>query len=238
MDAETLRSFGRQIYGHEIWLDAVEKEGAEISVLGLYGHKMVPDNPMPTDYANVILYDDKGLTDKPDREIISEPHGWKFYFEDKGAEVYTIYIDSNSTWVTDEEGWHRGVKRDFDKVKYSGAFNMLAKRIVSRNGANPGNVVHGALEIMPNRSILEVGKDAKLQILYEGKPKAGIKVVCFRKGDDQLDNRSSDADGMLVYPIKEKGTYMFIAKYTDTDKKVSDEFDETGFTMTLTLEAE
>ena len=32
MDPETLRSYSRQIYGHEIWLDKIEKADGYISI--------------------------------------------------------------------------------------------------------------------------------------------------------------------------------------------------------------
>ncbi len=80
MDPETLRSLSRQIYGHEMWIDGVGRDGDEIFAYGLYGHKMVPDKPMPTDYANVLLYDDNGRVENPDREIVKNPHGWRFSF--------------------------------------------------------------------------------------------------------------------------------------------------------------
>ena len=94
-DPEVLRSFARHAYGHEIWLDKVFREDDEICVYGLYGHKMIPDNPMPTDYAQPVLYGDEGRLKDPYREIIKDPHGWKFSFEDVGADVYTLYIDSD-----------------------------------------------------------------------------------------------------------------------------------------------
>ena len=236
IDPETLRSLGRQIYGHEMWIDGVRREGNEISAYGLYGHKMVPDKPMPTDYANVLLYDDEGRAEDPDREIVKDPHGWRFSFEDRGASVYTLYIDSNSTWVTDEEGWHRGVKRDFSEVKYSGAFNMVAKKIISRDGKDPGSVVHCPLAVMPAEATLEVGSVARIRILYEGKPLPRAKVVCFCKATETLEPMQANEDGVLEYPVKEKGEHMFIAKHVDTGKKVDDEFDETSFTTTLTME--
>jgi len=236
MDSETLRSFGRQIYGHEMWMDCLKKEGDLYSILGLYGHKMVADTPMPPDYANVVLYDDNGLIGKPDKKIIEDPQGWEFTFKDEGADVYTLYIDSNSVWVSNEEGWHRGVKRDFASVQYSGAFNLLAKRIISKDSSDPGKIVHGTLEVMPDRAGLVVGENLKLQVLYEGKPKAGVKMVCYHKGDAEVENLKTDDDGVLVYPIKQKGTYMFIAKFTDVNKKVDDEFDETAFTTVLTMD--
>ncbi|MBO4357939.1 MAG: DUF4198 domain-containing protein [Candidatus Methanomethylophilaceae archaeon] len=238
MDPETLRSYSRQIYGHEIWLDKIEKADGYISIYGLYGHTMVPDKPMPTDYANVILYDDNGRVEDPDREIVKNPHGWLFSFEDKGADVYTLYVDSNSTWVTNDEGWHRGVKKDFANVKYSGAFNMVAKRIISKDGVNPGSVMHCALELMPEKATLKVGEDAKIKVFYEGKPLPKAKVICYAKDDEDFVTYHADENGVLTYPVKKKAMHAFIAKYTDENKCVDDEFDEMGFTTTLTLEAE
>ncbi len=237
MDQETFRSFCRQAYGHEIWLGDIVRDGDEIGVYGLYGHKMVPDKPMPTDYAHAVLYDDDGRAPNPDREIVKVPHGWKFSFEDKGADVYTLYVDSNSTWVTDEEGWHRGVKRDFASVKYSGAFNMVAKRIISRDGKNPGDVMHCALEMMPESASLTVGEDARIRVFYDGEPMRNLKIICFCAATEEVEFHKTDSEGLLTYPVKEKGYYIFIAKFTDENKKVSEEFDETGFTTTLTMEA-
>ena len=127
---------------------------------------------------------------------------------------------------------------DFSEVKYSGAFNMVAKRIISRDGVNPGSVVHSTLEIMPEKATLEVGKDAKLQVLYEGKPLKNAKVMCYAEDDEDFTNYKTDDNGFITYPVKKKAMHMFIAKYTDENKQVSDEFDETSFTTTLTLEAQ
>lgn len=237
MDAETLRSFSRMVYGHEIWIEGVERNGNEVSAFGLYGHKLLPDKPMPTDYANVLLYDDDHRVEDPEREIVNEPHGWKFTFEDKGADVYTLYVDSNSVWVTNDEGWHRGGKRDYDAVNYAGAFNMVAKRIISKDGKNPGNVMHASLEIMPSESTLKVGKETELKVLYEGNPLPNQKVIVYCRGWDELKTMKTDANGILRLVPEDKGTYAFIAKYTDTDK-ATEEFDETVFTMALTIEAE
>ena len=48
----------------------------------------------------------------------------------------------------------------------------------------------------------------------------------------------TDDDGKLRFDVTDKGTYIFITKYTDDTKSVSDEFDETVFSSTLTMEAE
>ena len=237
MDEETLRSFSRMRYGHEMWIDGVERKDGEITAFGLYGHKLQPDKPMPTDYANVLLYDDNGRAENPDREIVNKPHGWKFTFEDKGADVYTLYIDSNSVWITNNEGWHRGTKRDYSNVNYSGAFNMVAKKIISKT-EDPGSVMHAALEVMPEAATLKVGSDATMGIFYEGKPLASAKCIIFNRGWQDLLMTKSGADGKVTFKVDQPGDYIVIAKYTDTTKSVSDEFDETSFTTALTIGAE
>ena len=236
MDPETFRSFGRQIYGHEIWLGDVFKEDREICVYALYGHKMVPDKPMPTDYAKPVLYDDNGRIGNPDREIVKEPHGWKFSFEDKGADVYTLYIDSNSVWITNDEGWHRGGKRDYSNVTYSGAFNMVAKKIISKTD-DPGSVMHATLEIMPSKAKYKVGDTAEFTILYEEKPLPNTKIITYCNAWQDLQPMNTDTEGKIRIPVKDKGSYVVIAKYTDTTK-ASDDFDETGFSTTLLVDAE
>ncbi len=238
MDPETLWSFGRQVYGHEIWIGDVFREGDEICAYALYGHKMVPDKPMPTDYANPVLYDDDGRVEDPDREIVKEPHGWKLSFEDKGADVYTLYVGSKSVWVTDEEGWHRGSKRDFSQVKHSGAYVMTAKRIISKNGSDPGDVMHAELELMPSRAKLKVGEDLVMTVYYDGKPLPNHKVLCYCHAAEDIQFVNTDDKGVMRYPVKEKGDYIFIVKFSDENKKVDDEFDDPSFTTTLTLETE
>ena len=236
MDEETLRSFSRMRYGHEMWIDGVERKDGEITAFGLYGHKLQPDKPMPTDYANVLLYDDNGRAENPDREIVNKPHGWKFTFEDKGADVYTLYIDSNSVWITNNEGWHRGTKRDYSNVNYSGAFNMVAKKIISRTD-DPGSVMHATLEIMPSKAKYRVGDTAEFTILYEGKPLANSKIVTYCSAWQDLKPVNTDAEGKIRIPVDDRGSYVVIAKHTDTTK-CSEDFDETGFSTTLLVEAE
>ena len=238
MDEETERSFSRMIYGHEMWIEGLKLENGIYYLYGLYGHKLVPDKPMPTDYANPVLYDDDKRVEDPYRDIVKEPSGWEFSFDDKGANVYTFYIDSCSTWVTDDEGWHRGCKRDFDKVTYSGSFHMTAKRIISKNKKDVGDVRHAELELVPKEATLYKGKKGEIEISYNGKPLANQKVVVYCRGWEDLCTMKTDSDGVLRFDVTDKGTYIFITKYTDESKSVSDEFDETVYSSTLTMEAE
>ncbi len=238
IDTETERSFSRQAYGHEIWLENAEKEGNVISIYGLYGHKLLPDKPMPTDYANALLYDDNGRADNPEREIVRKPSGWKFSFEDKGADVYTFYVDTNAVWITNKEGWHRGSKRDYSDANFASSYNMVGKAIISRDGINPGNVMHSALEIMPEKATLKVGTTETFRILYEEKPLKNARCMVYNRKWQDIKQMKSDDNGELKVDVDEPGLYIVIAKHTDTTKAVSDEFDETSFTIALTINAE
>ena len=159
-DDEAERSLSRMNYGHEIWAEGFRLDGDIFSVLGMYGHKLVPDRPMPEAYTNATVYDDDGPIETPAVELDKDANGWRFKFRDTDADVYTFYIDSDSYWVTDDEGWHRGVKRDFAKVKTSRAFHMTAKKIYSRNGTDAGDVRHAVLEIVPSKAKLQKGEEA------------------------------------------------------------------------------
>ena len=226
------------VYGHEMWLEGLKYEDGSYFIYGLYGHKLVPDKPMPTDYANPVLYDDDGRVEDPYRDIVNDPRGWEFSFEDKGADVYTLYIDSCSTWVTDDEGWHRGAKREFDKVTYSGSFHMTAKRIISKDGKKVGDVRHTELEIVPSEATLHKGSKGTVEISYNGKPLGDHKVIVYCRAWQDLQTMKTDSEGRLTFDVTDPGTYIFITKYTDASKAVSDEFDETVFSSTLTMEAE
>jgi uncharacterized GH25 family protein len=152
--------------------------------------------------------------------------------------VYTLSIASTAPWVTDESGWHRGVKRDFATVKTSAVYVMAAKRIICKDGKNPGEVMHAVLDMLPEKAKLTVGEDAVIKVLYEGKPLPNVKVICYREGASEFEEYKADSEGVLRYPVTGKGLHAFIARYVDENKSVDDEFDETSYKITLTLETD
>ena len=238
IDLETERSLSRMNYGHEIWAEGFKLDNGIFSILGMYGHKLAPDRPMPEAYTNATVYDDDGPIDTPKVELDNDANGWRFTFGDTGADVYTFYIDSDSCWVTDDEGWHRGVKRDFGKVKTARAFHMTAKKIFSRNKKDVGEVRHSVLEIVPSAATLNKGAKTEIDIIYEGRPLVNQKVVVYCKGWQDVLSMNTDSNGRIRFDVTDAGTYIIIAKYTDETKCSEDEFDETVFSTTLTIEAE
>jgi uncharacterized GH25 family protein len=110
--------------------------------------------------------------------------------------------------------------------------------IISRDGVNPGSVMHSALEIMPEMATLKVGTTETLRVLYEEKPLKGAKCMVYNRKWQDIKQMKSDDSGELSVEIDEPGLYIIICKHTDSSKAVSDEFDETSYTIALTIEAE
>lgn len=98
--------------------------------------------------------------------------------------------------------------------------------------------MHAVLDMLPDRAKLTVGEDVVLKLFYEGRPLPNIKVICYREGAGELEEYRTDSEGVLRYPVRGKGLHAFIAGYTDENKSVDDEFDETSFKITLTLETD
>jgi uncharacterized GH25 family protein len=115
---------------------------------------------------------------------------------------------------------------------------MVAKRIISKDGSNPGNVMHAALEIMPEKAVFKVGEEASMKVLYEGKPMKKNKCTVFNRNWQDLRNISTDDEGNLKFTVDQPGIYIIITRHSDSTKSVCDEFDETVFNTTLTIEAE
>ena len=63
-------------------------------------------------------------------------------------------------------------------------------------------------------------------------------MIVYNRDWQDLQTMKTDSDGKLRFDVTDKGTYIFITKYTDDTKAVSDEFDETVFSSTLSMEAE
>lgn len=117
-DPEFIRSQCRMLYGHETWLENPRKEDGKIVIDGNYGHHMVNDRPMPIDYAHVAIFDAKGKADIK-YEQGPEDNCLRVKFPDAGTGPYTVYYSSDSVpWIENDEGWSRGIKRDFRNVKY------------------------------------------------------------------------------------------------------------------------
>ena len=91
---------------------------------------------------------------------------------------------------------------------------------------------------MPEKATLKVGAVEKFRILYEEKPLKGAKCLIYNRKWQDIKQTKSDDNGELLVEIDQPGLYIVICKYTDSSKSVSDEFDETSYTIALTIEAE
>ncbi|MGN0098173.1 MAG: DUF4198 domain-containing protein [Candidatus Methanomethylophilaceae archaeon] len=232
---ELVRSLSRMIYGHETWLENPRRENGKIIIDGMYGHRLENDRAMPLCYANISIFNDKGYSDV-EYELYEEDNCRRLRFDDDGSDIITVYYDSvNIPWIQNDDGWAMGVKRDFSNVKYAAAFNLIAKRIISKDG-NPGNVVNSTLEVMPSTVAPKVGETVKVQILYEGNPLPNMKALVYRRGAEDFIKYTTDSDGRFEFDIDEPGMWTIIAKHADPSKCVEDEYDEAVYEATLTME--
>lgn len=236
-DPEFVRSQCRMLYGHETWLENPRLEDGKIVIDGNYGHHMVNDKPMPEDYAHVTIFDADGKSNIR-YEQGAEDNCVRVRFPNSGKCPYTVYYNSEIVpWIETDEGWSRGIKRDFKNVKYSAAYNLACKAIVSKDGKAP-DVVFTTLDITVDTVKPKAGSKVKTQIFYEGEPKANLKVLVVQKGVSDPMKFTTDSDGKFEFPVDEPGAYMISAKYADPSKAVEDEFDEAVYEITLLVYAQ
>ena len=232
---ELIRSLSRMIYGHETWLENPRREDGRIVVDGMYEHRLENDKVMPLCYANIAIFNESGPSGAK-YDLSEEDKCRRLRFDDDGSDIITVYYDSNNIpWIQNDEGWAMGVKRDFSNVKYAAAYNLIAKRIISKDGS-PGTVVNSTLEIIPTTVSPAVGETVGVQILYEGRPLAGSKILVYRKGAEDFLKFVTDADGRFEFKADEAGMWAIIAKHADPSKAVEDEYDEAVYEATLTME--
>ncbi len=90
------------------------------------------------------------------------------------------------------------------------------------------------LEIVPT-----VSKEGmKLQVLQKGKPVGKVELTVFVPGNDTAAKFTTKAEGALKLDLAEKGTYGFVARYTDATPGTYDgrPYDEVHHYATLVLD--
>jgi len=174
------------------------------------------------------------------KEILSagdDHHSMKFKAENAGH--YTAFVDMGTTvWSQTKDGYNQCPKFQFKDVIYAGAYNQMAKTIISVGNGRDfiGRPLHGILEIMPKEPFCRQGQEIELCVLYEEKPLAfaDIKAVSKKEGRE-IGSARTDENGVARIPIDVDGECMFLVRHADGTKRVNEEFDETVFVNTLVL---
>jgi uncharacterized GH25 family protein len=91
---------------------------------------------------------------------------------------------------------------------------------------------------MPEKAVFKVGEEAVMKVLYEGEPLKGKKCIVFNRGWQDLMNMTTDDKGELRFTADLPGLYIIVTNHADPNKRVDEEFDETVFHSSLTIEAE
>jgi len=236
MDTKLLEQLSRMVQGHEIWMENPSTDGREAKVDLRYGHNMVSDGIPPEHMVNPVVYTPSGLRLKP--WATKEKDCYTMTFAAPMGGNYTVLVASSAIWNKNTEGWGMGPKYKFKDVTYSGAFHQMAKKIVHVGDGNGIGepVVHGILELVPERTSLRVGDKAMVEVLYEGKPLANASFKAYSKSNRKENMLVTDDSGKVFIPIDQEGDWMFLVRHRDETKKVNEEFDETVFVTTLVME--
>ncbi len=233
-DEEPTRSLSRLVYGHEIWIGSVERKDGKITFSGDYGHHMNHDRDFPEDYSLIKIIDGKGK-EITDYTMRCDGSARFITFDDPGDDVITVYFYSKPIpWTVDDEGWHKGPKKDFKNVKFSGGFNMIAKRVISKDG-KVGDANGVKLEIYPCATRVPAGTKVKMQVTYMGKPQADVDMVAYRADAEDGIKGKTDKDGNCEFLLDRTGEYMLYANYKDQTKGVEGQYDCEVFESTYTI---
>ncbi|MGV8090111.1 MAG: DUF4198 domain-containing protein [Methanothrix sp.] len=233
------RNLSLMIQGHEIWLERSKIENDDVELSLVYGHNMRQDGVADISRFLPFVFLPDGSRGDAVLSAGDDRHSMKFKAENAGH--YTAFVDMGTTvWSQTKDGYNQGPKFQFKDVIYAGAYNQMAKTIISAgNGSDYiGRPLHGILEIVPKEPFCRAGQEIELSVLYEEKPlaSADIKAVSKKEGRE-IGSARTDENGVARIPIDVDGGCMFLARHADGTKRVNEEFDETVFVNTLVLES-
>ena len=152
--------------------------------------------------------------------------------EGDDAAISTAVMDGGF-WSQDKDG--KWVNERGDKVDGAKSSALSLKYTVSYNNSRVKPIVTGhALEIVPavNPATLKKGEDLKVQVLYEGKGVADLKVV----GDyfsHEAEKYTTDKDGFVTVKVANDGFNIIEVGYQLSDPK--DPFNGKNMSSTLTF---
>jgi uncharacterized GH25 family protein len=236
LDERTLEALSKVYYGHELWFEKPSIKGEKVSCHLMHGHNMSIDGVSPKMYVNSFIY----TPDKKRKVKGNEKEGkedWLVSTPKTADGDYTFYIDSSSVWCKDAKGkWTMGSKSKVKKVAYSGAYQLVAKKIIPVNAKGDFTPrAHTTLDILPASRSIKVGESIAFKVKYERRNLTGVQMKAYCK-ESKKEVMVDIVGGNATVKIDSKGTWMFLVRYRDESKKVSEEYDETVFVTTLVME--
>ncbi|MHB9073148.1 MAG: DUF4198 domain-containing protein [Desulfobaccales bacterium] len=191
------------LYAHDAW---VAKEADILVVKYGHGDKIDPYKPAFVTVAKAYDISGKeiGVTIKPEEN--------RAVLVPAQAPALVSITYNSGAWVKTPEGWKNISKREAMKegkavlesdksIKYSKGLWQWSDRFDKPLGVK--------MELVPlkNPLALKVGDNLPLQVLYEGKPLAGVAV----RGEGAKDGAKTDQNGQVEVPITKSGLNVLAA---------------------------
>jgi uncharacterized GH25 family protein len=142
-----------------------------------------------------------------------------------GEGTYTI---SAVTTVPDyysktTDGWKPGRKSELENVVSSGKYIKSIKTLITVGTASDSykNALGHAIEMVPqeNPSVLKVGQELPVLVMYQGKPAKDVPVFGIYQGykpkdhSDQPVKTKTNANGIARIKVDRSGPWVVFAKY-------------------------
>ena len=227
------------VYGHEIWLELSRVHDAGVEIELAYGDCMRTDGFIDPRSVSPVAYDPEGnrialeIIPRNEHHLITLPTGTPGFY------VSAVDLQPVTISISQSEGCKLGPKHMYGDTLYAGAYHQMAKIIVPVGNAGKYHArhLHGIFDIIPDTAWLVPGSDIGLTLLYEGIPVPGIEVSAVSKVDGKTwATGKTGAVGIARLRVPGTGTWMFIARHRDRQKRRENEYDETVFVTTLVME--
>lgn len=227
------------VYGHEIWLELSRTQDNGVEIELAYGDRMKKDGTIDPRSVSPVAFDPDGtgiipnIIPKNAHHLITLPAGKPGYY------ISAVDLQPVTISISQSEGAAVGPRRMYKDTLYAGNYQQMAKIIVpvGEAGQYLARHVHGIFDIIPDAAWLVPGSCIGLMLLYEGKPVPGVDVCAISKaGGKTWATGKTDVGGIVRLLIPATGTWMFIARHRDRQKRREYEYDETVFVTTLVME--
>lgn len=228
------------VRGHEIWLEHDMQHvhvGETVECKLLFGHNMKIDGVAVVENVKATVFDP--ANEKRDMVVGAGDDGLiaRFIPVVDGYHTVAVEYDAGIYTIT-EEGWQKGPKKNYEKVKSSGYYYQYAKTIISGHGSKKLNPVIGhELEIIPiDFRHYHAGEEIELKVLYDGAElRGGVINATFSGNEGDGVEATTDSDGIASIKLDKSGDWMFKIRHTDPSKGIEDQYDEKVITAVFTV---
>ena len=228
------------VRGHEIWLEHNMRHvhvGETVECKLLYGHNMKIDGVAVVENVKATVFDT--ANEKHDLAVDAGDDGLVVRFDPVLDGYHTIAVEYDAgIYTITEEGWQKGPKKNYEKVKSSGYYCQFAKTILPGHGPEEYKLETGQeLEIIPlDFRHYHVGDDITLKVLYDRRVLQDAMINATYSGQEgEAIETKTDAEGKATFKLEKEGNWLFKVRHSDPEKGVKDQYDEKVTTAIFTV---